>query len=389
MAKPFAGIRVLDLTHVLAGPFCAWQFALLGADVIKIENPADPDCARARGPDATQNTQLNGLTYQVQGTNKRAIALDLKKSEGLKVLLDLVRTADVLIENYRPGALLALGAGYHHLAAVNPSLIYCSISGFGEEGPRAGLHAYDNTIQAASGIISQSGGHKPGVSFVDYATGYSAAFAVSAALLRREKEGKGVHITCSMFETALMLMAPELAASLTPSDAAPGKEAGLLPYQTQDGILMLGAFTPEQNHRMWQLLAEQGFDVGTFGQCKTFAEMWSCAPAMRAALSDIMATKTAAEWQELLHARGIAAERVRSLREAAADPQLAARGFFHSEAGGAAGALFPTTPCRWSEDGPSIEAHAPAVGEHTDLLLSELGVEADAIVRLRTAGAVA
>ncbi|MBT7582466.1 MAG: CoA transferase, partial [Kordiimonadaceae bacterium] len=213
MTRPYENIKILDLTHILAGPFATYQFALLGADVIKIEPPTMPDPARGRGPDKAQNDALKGLNYQVQASNKKAITLDLKQTAGRKILLKLVQSADILVENYRSGALDELGLGYDDLKAANPKLIYCSLSGFGNYGDRAEVNAYDNVIQATSGIIEQSGGHKPGVSFVDYAAGYNAAFAISAALHRREKTGQGTYISSSMLEVAMTLMAPEAAAA--------------------------------------------------------------------------------------------------------------------------------------------------------------------------------
>lgn len=387
MRRPFAGIRVLDVTHVLAGPFCAWQFALLGADVIKIENPADPDCARGRGPDDADNADLRGLNYQVQGTNKRALALDLKAPAGADVLKRLAATADVLVENYRRGAMDALGLGYPVLGEINPALVYCSLTGFGAEGPRAGDAAYDNTIQAASGVVTQSGGQKPGLSFIDYATGYAAAFAVSAALFRRARDGRGAHIACSMYETALMLMGPEAAWARSCSDPPRPKEAGLASYDTAQGVLMLGAFTPKQNARLWALLEREGYDAERFGAAAGWRDLWQSAGDMRAALGPILLTRTAREWQALFHAGGVPAERVRTLAEAVADEQLEATGFFQAQPGAAR--ELPVGGYRISEGGPAIRSPAPAVGQHSDEVLLELGLAEDEIAALRRDGVVA
>ena len=176
------GVTVLDITHVLSGPFCTYQLALLGADVLKIEDPRDPDCSRGRGPDADANAEGLGLNFQVQGGNKRAIALNLQDDAGRNILRRLASTADVLVENFSTGALTRLGLAYDDLSEINPCLIYCSITGYGDTGPEASTGAYDNVIQAASGTIAQCGGIKAGVSFIDYATGYAAAFAVTSAL---------------------------------------------------------------------------------------------------------------------------------------------------------------------------------------------------------------
>ncbi|MBT5765684.1 MAG: CoA transferase, partial [Kordiimonadaceae bacterium] len=216
MTRPYENIKILDLTHVLAGPFSTYQFALLGAEVIKIESPENPDCARGRGPDPKLNADLRGLNYQVQAANKKAMTLDLKQEMGQQIFKKMVLDADVLVENYRTGALDQLGLGYDDLKSINPRLIYCSLSGFGNYGDRATVNAYDNTIQATSGIIEQSNGHKPGVSFVDYAAGYNAAFAISAALHQRIMTGVGTQISSSMLEVAMTLMAPEAAAAQHP-----------------------------------------------------------------------------------------------------------------------------------------------------------------------------
>jgi crotonobetainyl-CoA:carnitine CoA-transferase CaiB-like acyl-CoA transferase len=147
MPRPFDGVRVLDLTHVIAGPFCTYQLAVLGADVVKIEPPGEPDCARGRGPDAAQNAALRGLNFQVQGGNKRALAIDLKDQRGRAVLLRLAARADVLVENYRVGALAALGLDDAALESANPALIRCSITGFGHEGPRSTVNAYETACR--------------------------------------------------------------------------------------------------------------------------------------------------------------------------------------------------------------------------------------------------
>ena len=392
MSKPFEGIKVLDLTHVLAGPFCAWQFALLGADVIKIEPVGAPDCARGRGPDPIQNAALRGLNYQVQGSNKRAIALDLTTMQGQTILESLIKSADVLVENYRTGALEALGFGYQAVTHLNPGLVYCSITGFGGEGPRSTERAYDNVIQAASGVITQSGGAKPGVSFVDYTAGYNAAFAISAALFRRLREGRGSHITCSMYETALLTMAPELAAALSPVQTKRDKEAGISSYETAEGTLMLGAFTPRQNARLWAALREAGFDSQDFEATPDWEALWAKSAAMRGALASIFKTKDAETWTRWLHEIGLPGARVTSLAEAARDPQLAARGFLHqaeARAGDSYDPVVPVAAYRFAEDGPAIERSAPGFGEHTDEILAGLGFSAEQIADLRVQGVVA
>src|SRR5262249_3209955 len=194
MTRPFEGIRVIDITHVLAGPVSAYQIAGVGADGIKIENSDDPDQSRGAGTDKDLNRRNMGTAFLTQGSNKRSITLDLKQEKARETLKMLVATADVFVENYRPGAFEALGLGYKALAAINPRLIYASFSAFGQSGPRGQQTAYDHVIQASSGIMAMTGTEevnpiKFGSPAVDYATGMTGAFALSAALFQRERTG--------------------------------------------------------------------------------------------------------------------------------------------------------------------------------------------------------
>ena len=196
MTRPFEGIRVIDVTHVLAGPFAAYQLAVLGADVIKVEHPDDPDQSRGAGTDKELNRRNMGTAFLTQASNKRSITLDLKQEKDRDKLKKLVATADVFVENYRPGAFEALGLGYEALAAINPRLIYASFSAFGQSGPRGPQTAYDHVIQATSGIMAMTGTKevnpiKFGSPAVDYATGMTGAFALASALFQRERTGQG------------------------------------------------------------------------------------------------------------------------------------------------------------------------------------------------------
>ncbi|CAN7155532.1 CoA transferase [Bosea sp. LjRoot90] len=393
MQRPFHGIRVLDVTHVLAGPFCAYQLALLGADVVKIEPPQMPDTARGRGPDDALNAAGLGINYLVQGSNKRSLALDLTSEDGRAILLDLVDGADVLVENYRVGALEALGLGPQALCARNTRLIHCSITGFARGHEREAVNAYDNVIQAASGVMARTTGRsgepvKSGASFIDYATGYAAAFAISAALFQRQVSGKGQIIDCAMFDTALTLMAPEAAAALYEGPAQPRpKEAGLGTYETADGLLMLGAFNTRQNRRLWEALGRPDFAA-----LKDWPELWTAAQAMREALVPIMRTRSASEWEEYLHAIGIPAERVRTLDEAVRLPHLRERGFFHAldvALPGSAPVAVPLAPFSFVAAGPAIDRPPPRLGEHSAEILREIGRSPAQIEALRAQGVIA
>src|SRR5215467_10462917 len=236
MTRPFEGIRVIDVTHVLAGPFATYQLAVLGADVIKVEHPDDPDQSRGGGTDAVLNRAQLGTSFLAQGSNKRAITLDLKTECDRGVLKKLVATADVFVENYRPGALEALGLGYEALSAVNPRLIYASFSAFGQTGPRREQTAYDHVIQATSGIMAMTGTEdvhpiKFGAPAIDYATGMTGAFALASALFQRARTGRGQRIDMAMLDVALIL-ASSLVTGYTRNGVHPKPHGNKHPHAT-------------------------------------------------------------------------------------------------------------------------------------------------------------
>ena len=207
---PLAGLRVIDLTNVLAGPFCAHQLAHLGADVIKVEVPDGGDLARQLGADATLSAALMGVSFLAQNAGKRSMTVNLKHARGKEVLRRLVRTADALVENFRPGVMDRLGVGYDALRALNPRLVYCAISGFGQDGPLKDLPAYDQIIQGMSGVMSITGSAdsaplRVGYPVADTIGGLTAALAMAAALAERDR-AEGRFIDISMLEATLATM---------------------------------------------------------------------------------------------------------------------------------------------------------------------------------------
>ncbi|MEO3427506.1 CaiB/BaiF CoA-transferase family protein [Pelagibius sp. CAU 1746] len=377
---------MLDLTHVLAGPFAAYQLAVLGADVIKVEPVNAPDATRGRGLDDQRNAAGLGLTYETQGGNKRAIALDLEKAKGAEVLRRLIADSDVFLENYRVQALAALGFGYDAVQQLKPDIIYCSLTGFGQRGPRASVNAYDNVIQAASGIMARSGDQKTAASYVDYSAGMNAAFAIAAALFRRGRDGKGTHIDCAMLDCALMLAGPEVTGHLSEA-AGPEKpaEAGIGCYDTADGKLMLGAFNFRQNKRLWDLL-----DEPALAALETWPDLWGAATVMRQVLARKLLSRSAQDWMNIFHEAGIPAERVRGLDEALADPQLAHRRLLQRPPGDSGReTTVPVAAFDFLEDGPRLDSPAPAFGEHTDEILKGIGYSSAEIDAFRSEGAVA
>src|SRR3974377_1090607 len=262
--RPFEGIRVIDVTHVLAGPFATYQLAVLGADVIKVEHPDDPDQSRGVGSDKDLNRRKMGTSFLTQASNKRSITLDLKQEKDRDILNKRVATADIFVENYRPGAFEALGLGYEALAAINPRLIYASFSAFGQEGPGGTQTAYDHVIQATSGIMAMTGTKdvhpiKLGSPVIDYATGTTGAFALAAALFQRERTGRGQHIDMESLAVAMILMGSHLTGYLH-NGAHPKPHGNSHPHATnaaytaKDGIVMLGASNLRKQNRLWTVL---------------------------------------------------------------------------------------------------------------------------------------
>jgi crotonobetainyl-CoA:carnitine CoA-transferase CaiB-like acyl-CoA transferase len=379
MTRPFEGIRVIDATHVLAGPFAAYQLAVLGADVIKVEHPDDPDQSRGAGTDKELNRRNMGTAFLTQGSNKRSITLDLKQEKDRETLKRLVATADVFVENYRPGAFEALGLGYKALTAINPRLIYASFSAFGQSGPRGQQTAYDHVIQASSGIMAMTGTEevnpiKFGSPAVDYATGMTGAFALSAALFQRERTGKGQYIDMAMLDVAMILMSSHLTGYLR-NGVHPKPHGNRHPYATngafatKSGLVMLGASNLRQQRRLWMLLERPDMIKHTNDERDADHDREI------ATLTKIMLMRTADEWEEFLQARHVPAARVRTLGEALADPQIASRGIVHrhTNVAGIEGEFsVPLAAFTFAHGGPRIDAAPPTLGQHNEEIFSEL-----------------
>ena len=392
MTRPFEGIRIIDITHVLAGPFAAYQLAVLGADVIKVEHPDEPDQSREGGTDRALNRRNMGTSFLTQGSTKRSITLDLKQEDGREVLRRLVAGADVLVENYRPGAFGALGLGYEALAAINPRLIYCSISAFGQDGVRREQTAYDHVIQATSGIMASTGTEevnpiKIGAPAVDYATGTMGAFALASALFQRERTGKGQHIDLAMLGVAMMMQA-SLMTGYFRDGTEPKPHGNKQPFATnsaydaKEGMVMIGASNIRQQARFWRAV-ERPDMIKTDNEARIDDREREAA-----VIADIIRTKTADEWETYFQARHVPAARVRRMAEALADPHFAARRVFHKfdSLPGLDGPVgVPLAAFKFAHGGPSIEHPPHEMGADTESVLRELGYTASDIVGFRTA----
>ncbi len=393
--QAFSGIRVIDATHVLAGPFATYQLAVLGADVIKVEHPLEFDQAREGGTDAELNSARMGTLYLAQSSNKRAITLDLKTAEGKEVFLRLIATADILVENYRPGAFDELGLGYHSLREINPKLIYCSISAFGHGGPRTTETAYDHVIQATSGLMYGTGTPevhplKIGPPVIDYATGTTGAFALATALFQRSRTGTGQRIDLAMADVATMMMSSQVTGYLR-NGVAPRPIGNRLQhatnwaYETKDGLLMLGAANLRQQRRLWNLL---GFPE----MIKTSNEARDAdVDGEAAVLRKVMLNRTADEWEALLQKNRIPASRVRTLQESLADPQVGFRPLlhFHQNLSAMSPPLgVPVAAFSLENGGHSIKCAPPTLGQDTDQILKELGYVEEDVAKMRRTGAI-
>src|SRR5215472_9754344 len=390
MTRPFEGIRIIDITHVLAGPFAAYQLAVLGADVIKVEHPDEPDQSRETGTDRALNRRNMGTSFLTQGSNKRSITLDLKTEEGREILKKLVARSDVLVENYRPGAFEALGLGWEAMRRVNPRLIYCSISAFGQDGVRREQTAYDHVIQASSGIMAATGTEevnpiKVGVPAVDYATGTMGAFALAAALFQRERTGEGQHIDLAMLGVAMMMQASLLTGYFR-NGTEPQPHGNKQPfatnsaYEAKEGMVMIGASNIRQQARFWRAV-ERADMIKTDNEARLDDREREAG-----IIAEIIKTKTADEWEAYFQARHVPAARVRTMAEALCDPHFAGRRVVHQfdRVEGIDGPVgVPLAAFKFAHGGPSIEQPPHEMGQDTGRVLAELGYNDGEISRLR------
>ncbi len=395
MTAALAGLRVIDTTHVLAGPFASYQMAVLGAEVIKIEDPSDPDQARLQGSDRALSNAGMGTAFMAQGSNKKAVGLNLKTAGGREALKRLIATADVFVENYRPGAFDSLGLGYEEMREINPRLIYCSISAFGATGPRREQTGYDSVVQAFSGMMAMTGDQdseplKCGAPVVDYATGTTAAYAITAALFQRERNGgKGQHVDVSMLDVALMLCSPYVTGLLW-NGSHPKAKGNRFPfatiglYRASDADLMIAASNLDQQRRLWIALGREDLIKTSNDQrLDHHAEE-------ETALVQIIATMPADYWENFFRERRIPAARVRDLREALADPQIAERLLLHRHVAPGSpidGLVVPVAGFTMSGGAPRLTFPPQAVGAQTEELLRDVGFDEAALESLRQEGA--
>ena len=394
---PLAGIRVLDVTQVMAGPFCSMLLADLGADVIKIEPPGTGDQTRAamgfkmKGPDSMGFLNLN--------RNKRSLTLNLKSEAGRAVMMRLAATADVLVENYRPGVMARLGLDYASLSALNPRLIYASISGFGQSGPWASRPGFDLMAQAMSGVMSVTGHPggppvKAGVPVADIGCALFATYAILAAYIGREKSGKGQYIDAALFDAALAFSIWDISDYWgtgrvpTPVGTSNRMSAPYQAVEARDGYFVMGA----TNDKLWRLLCE-ALDRRELLEDARFASIAARLAHREALIEELeksFRTRTAEEWVDLLLAAGIPAGRMNSYPEAFESEHARHRAMRidipHPLEGSVPNIGFAV---KLSDTPAEIRRHPPLLGEHNDAILAELGLAPEEIASLRAAGAFA
>ena len=396
---PLKGIRVLDLTNVLAGPFCCHQLAHMGADVIKVEARGTGDLARQLGADAELNRCNMGVSFLAQNPGKRSITLNLKNSSAKEVFLRLVQTADVVVENFRPGVMDRLGVGYESLLKESPRLIYCAISGFGQSGPLRDLPAYDQIIQGMSGVMSITGDEncaplRAGFPVADTIGGLTAAFAVAAALANKQRTD-GVFIDVSMLEATMATMgwavSNYLVAGRVPTpmgnDNVTASPSGA--FKTGDGLINIAANKQEQFEAVCKVMGHaEWINDERFSDR---AARLKNRETLKLLIEQAMQSRSTDEWWRELNEVGVPAGPVYSVPQVLEIPQIATRDMiatYKSVPGVGRDVRVLRTGFKLNGEAPSVVAPPPQLGEHTDSLLAELGYGVHEIETLKEVQAV-
>ncbi|MGF1659003.1 MAG: CaiB/BaiF CoA transferase family protein [Rubrimonas sp.] len=395
--RPLAGVRVLDLTNVLAGPFCCCQLAHFGAEVIKVEAVGSGDLARSLGADPDLNARGMGVSFLAQNAGKKSVTLNLKDPRGKDLLKRLVAGADALVENFRPGVMDRLGLGYETLKDANPRLVYCAISGFGQQGPWRARPAYDQIVQGASGAMSITGDGasaplRVGYPIADTVGGMTAAFAVAAAL---NAEPRGCMLDVSMLESVLATMGwvvsnhliagvePQPNGNENPTSAPSGA------FETGGGPINIAANKQEQWVALCRHLGRE--DLLADPDYATREDRKRNRLALRAALEETLRRRPADEWAEELNALGVPAGAVLTVPEALASPQVAGRGFlsrFEEVPGVGRPIEVATTGVRIDGESPHVASPPPMLGQHAAEVWGALGLNADEIAKLCAEGVI-
>jgi crotonobetainyl-CoA:carnitine CoA-transferase CaiB-like acyl-CoA transferase len=404
MTQSLEGIRVLDLSRVLAGPWASQCLADLGAEVIKIEKPGEGDDTRGWGPpflEGPEGARGDAAYFLSANRGKKSVCIDMAKPEGQRLLRELAQQSDIVVENFKVGGLQKYGLDYESLKAVNPRLIYCSITGFGQDGPYAPRAGYDFMIQGMGGLMSVTGqpdgvpGAEPmkvGVAFADIFTGLYGVIGVLAALHHRDRTGQGQHIDMALLDTQVAVLANQ-ASNFLVGGKVPGRlgnaHPNIVPYQafpTRDGHIIL-AVGNDRQFREFCAIAGLSFDA----RFDTNRGRVENRDELTPAIAKVMATRTTAEWVAALEAAAVPCGPINRLDEVFADEQVKARGLALSLTR-PDGTATPSvaSPIRFSQTPIAYARAAPALGQDTDAVLRELlGLDESAIAALKADGTAA
>jgi crotonobetainyl-CoA:carnitine CoA-transferase CaiB-like acyl-CoA transferase len=406
MAGPLSHIRVLDLSRVLAGPWASQNLADLGAEVVKIERPGVGDDSRAFGPpwikDASGRDTKDSAYFTSANRGKKSITLNISAPEGQAIARELARKSDVLLENYKYGDLARYGLGYDDLKAINPKLVYCSVTGFGQTGPYRERPGYDFMIQGMGGMMSVTGEpdsvpgggpQRAGVPIADIITGMYASIAICAALANRERTGRGQHLDLALLDSQIALLAYQNTNYF--STGEPPKRIGNLhpnivpyqPFRTRDGDVILAC----GNDNLFRKFCEAAGcrELASDARFATNGKRVENRAELTRLLQDVFVKRKTSEWVDLLESAGVPNGPINNIAQVYAEPQVKARGV-RVELTNASGVKVPlvASPMRFSETPVEYRLAPPALGQHTEEVLRGLGKSDAEIARLREAGVV-
>jgi crotonobetainyl-CoA:carnitine CoA-transferase CaiB-like acyl-CoA transferase len=397
MSKPFAGIRILDFTRYLAGPYGTYQLALLGADVIKIESRDGDETRHQLVASEWAERKMPPGFLAVNG-NKRSITLDLRKAEAIEIVKRLVAGADVVWENFRPGVMDKLGLGYEMLAAINPKLIYCAVSGFGHTGPERTTAAFDGKLQAMSGIMSitgepAGGPMRAGFAICDTIGGITAALAVSSALYQRTHTGRGQFVDVAMLDAALAFLPGPFSEWMTAGiqqkqigNGSVSRKPTAGRFQAKGSYLVLAVLTEPQFQRLMQTIGRpEALDDPRF---KDWASRTANLPALREVIEGALASDDAKTWEARLTKADVPCSSIWKVEEIVEHPQLASRDVLQTIDSKFGPMKLVGAGFRLAHGSPGIDRPPPTLGEHTDDVLAEAGYPPAEVERLRRDGVV-
>ena len=399
-----AGLRVLDLSRILAGPWCSQMLGDLGAEIIKVERPGEGDDTRKWGPPDLPDGSGDSAYYACANRNKQSIAIDIGQSEGAELVRRLAARSDIVIENFRVGGLARFGLDYESLRKVKPDLVYCSITGFGQTGPYAGKGGYDFLAQGMSGLMSVtgrpdgepgSGPMKVGIAISDLATGLYAAVSILAAIHHRDATGQGQHIDCALLDSQMALLINQ-ASNYLNGGVEPQRMGNLHPnivvyreFQCADGDILIALANERQFRRFAKVIGQP--DLAADPRFADHALRRANRDALYTALEPVVAQYRVTDLLALLDNAGVPAGPVNTIPEALADPHVAARGLVHTiDRADGTPVNFVGFPAKLSATPARYRAAPPLAGEHTRAVLTaELGLDDAALERLAGAGIIA